>query len=292
MKASRIVSFVFAKGSRVRAMAAASVLAAMVVSAAPSALANHPVFVEGETDFDGDKLVGMDEDTDSPTDGVFGTIRAALAEANGGVNQNGTVTIVTSGRFAEVVVITAANGNVVLEAAPGVDADIDAVIGGNPDGRNGARQESPGIIVNSPANRIVVIRNIATRNWTQGIQVRGSSRVLLEGIRATNNRDFGVRVLGGAKVSIVNSSIVASGFRSGAAPVDNTPNPGIGVAFEEMSSGTVAFSTITSSFAAGISNQTGIAVSVKLTGLNVLDNNPDFSGLAPRTFTIPTLVGL
>lgn len=291
MKANSIVSPVLAQAARVRVLAAVGASLAMVLSAASPALANHPVFVEGEQDFDGDGLVGMAEDVDSPTDRVFGTIRAALAAENGGVDQNGSVTIVTSGRFAEVVVISAANGNVVLEAAPGVEADIDAVIGGNPDGRNGDRQGVAGIVVSAPADRIVVIRNITTRNWAEGIRVQGASRVLLDGIRASNNRDFGVRVRGAARVSIVNSAVVASGFRSGAAPVDNTPNPGIGVEFEATSSGTVAFSTISSSFAAGLSNQTGTPVSVKIMGLNVLDNNPDLVGLVPRMFSIPTIVG-
>ena len=291
MNTSRFVSSVSFSGSRMRALAVAGVLAAMVLSAAPSALANHPVFVEGETDFDGDGLVGAAEDIDSPTDFVFGTIRAALGAANGGVDQNGSVTIVTSGRFAEVVVITALNGNVVLEAAPGVEATIDAVIGGNPDGRNADRQGAPGVIVNAPANRIVVIRNVTSRNWLEGFRAQGNSRVLLENVHASNNRDFGIHVLGNAKVSIVNSSVAASGFRSAGAPVDNTPTPGIGVAFESTSSGTIAFSSITSSFAAGLSNQTADPASVKIICLNVFDNNPDLAGLTPKLFSVPTIVG-
>ena len=109
--------------------------------------ANHPVLVEGNNcadagpnvttvppgtcgDFDGDGLIGTAEDTDNNTDRIFGTINAALGADRNGASQNGRVTIVTSGRFAEVVNITAANGNVTLEAAPGIEANIDAVLSG------------------------------------------------------------------------------------------------------------------------------------------------------------------
>ncbi|MEQ8762704.1 MAG: hypothetical protein RL885_02170 [Planctomycetota bacterium] len=40
-------------------------------------LANHPVLVEGETDFDGHGLIGMDEDLDG--DRIFGTFSVVLA---------------------------------------------------------------------------------------------------------------------------------------------------------------------------------------------------------------------
>jgi len=39
--------------------------------------------------------------------------------------------IVSTGTFAEQVTITAANGNVTLEAAPGVEANVDAVLQGD-----------------------------------------------------------------------------------------------------------------------------------------------------------------
>src|SRR5438552_3982322 len=93
--------------------------------------ANHPVLVEGEQDFDGDGLIGDAEDVDNATDQVFGTITAALGSANAGVNQNGRVVIVTSGRFLGTVNITAANGNVTLEGAPGVEANVEAARAGN-----------------------------------------------------------------------------------------------------------------------------------------------------------------
>ncbi len=92
-----------------------------VAMATISALANHPVLVEGNCfgdgaaqrttvtpgtcgDYDGDGRIGTAEDTDVPFDRVFGTINAANSAA--GINNNGTITIVASGTFPEIVTIT------------------------------------------------------------------------------------------------------------------------------------------------------------------------------------------
>jgi hypothetical protein len=241
--------------------------------------ANHPVLVEGEQDFDGDGVIGAAEDTDNATDRVFGTINAALGAANGGVNQNGTVTIVTSGRFPETVMITAANGNVNLEAAPGVEANIDAVLAGAPG--NAARQAQPGIIVDAPSNRVVTIRNISSRNWTDGIVILGNSRVTIDRCFMANNTNFGIWVRDNARVTVANSTITASGFRSGAG-VNNAPNPGGGIEFVGNSSGTVAFTTVSGSFAAGIGNSTGKRTAVGILNVNAFDNNPNYVGISPQ----------
>lgn len=261
--------------------------------------ANHPVLVEGNNcadlgpnvtsvppgtcgDFDGDGRIGSAEDTDNTTDRIFGTITAALAAANGGANQNGRVTIVTSGRFPEVVNITAANGNVTLEAAPGVEANIDAVLAG--DANNVARQAVPGIIVNAPDNRRVVIRNIVSRNWSDGILVMGNSHVTIDKCRLENNRDYGIRIIDAAKVSITNCQVNATGFRQ-APGVDNAPNPGIGIEFEGRTSGNVSSTTVTGSFAAGIAADRSNQRNVRLSDVTVFDNNPDLVGVqAPRPF--------
>lgn len=261
--------------------------ATLVVGTAFWVSANHPVVVEGNCqtssgadvtivppgtcgDYDGDGLIGTAEDADG-NDGVFGTIAAAIAAANGGANQNGRVVIVASGRFRETVMITAANGNVTLEAAPGVEANIDAVRGGDTAG-NTARQGQNGIIVDAPANRYVTIRNVVVRNWLEGIQVLGSSRVTIDHCRVENNRDYGIHVLDTAKVAITHCQVNASGLRSGAA-VDNTPNPGIGIEYEDASSGSVAFTTVTGSFADDISK--GPGTKVKLFHVTTFDNNND-----------------
>ena len=250
--------------------------------------ANHPVLVEGNNcadagpnvttvppgtcgDYDGDGLIGTAEDTDNNTDRIFGTINAALAADNNGANQNGRVTIVTSGRFAEVVNITAANGNVTLEAAPGVEANIDAVLSGDPG--NAARQGAPGIIVNAPDNRRITIRNIVSRNWTEGIIILGNSHVTIDGCRVENNRDYGIHVVDAAKVAITNCQVNASGFRQ-APGVDNTPNPGVGIDFEGSASGQISFTTVTGSFAAGIKADRKVGIDQ----VTLFDNNPDFQG--------------
>ena len=89
-------------------------------------------------DYDGDTRVGTAEDNDNPNDGIFGTLNAALAAANGGAGGNGHVVIVSSGRFYEQINLNAVNGVTILEAAPGVDATLDAFLAGDA-GRTGGR---------------------------------------------------------------------------------------------------------------------------------------------------------
>jgi hypothetical protein len=250
--------------------------------------ANHPVLVEGEQTFDGDANFGIAEDNDG--DLVFGTINTALAAALGAANQNGRVTIVTSGRFGEVVVINAANGNVTLEAAPGVEANIDAVITGARanefPGTNATRQAAPGIVVNAINLSHVVIRNIVSRNWTEGIIVTGDSRVTIDKCRIEYNVNRGILVQGNARVSVIDTQVNATGFRVGAtgqapfarpgnpAPVI-TPAPGSGIDFQG-GTGVVANSTVTGSFAGGVVNAVGSAL--RLVNVVTFDNNPDISG--------------
>jgi len=279
--------------------ASTALLGAVLLSLAPDARANHPVFVEGNGcadggptatsvppgtcgDYDGDGLIGTAEDTDNATDRVFGTLRAALGNTDLGAainathaNQNGRVVIVTSGRFREQVVITAANGNVSLEAAPGVDADIDAVVQGV--ANNAAAQGTPGIVVDAPRERRVTIRNIMSRNWTEGIQVVGDSHVAIDGCRLENNRDFGIHVMDDATVVITDSDVNATGFRQ-AGGVDNAPNPGTGIAFEDESSGLIDQTTVTGSFATGIANRTEDDDDVRLRNVAVFDNRPNTRG--------------
>jgi pectin methylesterase-like acyl-CoA thioesterase len=192
---------------------------------------NHPVLVEGNGlnppagnpgpvlpgtcgDYDGDTRIGTAEDLDG--DRVFGTLTAALGGGTG-ANQNGSVIIVTSGVFAEVVTITAVNGNVTLEAAPGVEADIDAVLQGDPG--SGGRQNAPGIIVDAPDDRRVIIRNVRSRNWTTGIQVRGRSHVTIESVRVENNTNWGIHLLDEAQGTTSESEVSATGHRVGAARI-------------------------------------------------------------------------
>lgn len=247
--------------------------------------ANHPVLVEGEQDFDNDGRIGLAEDSDG--DLVFGTINAALGAAPAAA-QNGRVTIVTSGRFAETVVING-TGNVTLEAAPGVEANIDAVVTGTrandfPDGTNASRQAAPGIIVNSSnPNRYIVLRNLVSRNWTEGIVVMGSARVTIDNCRLENNVNYGVLVQGASRVAITNTQVNGTGFRIGAAgqspvagpgAIQVTPTPGTGIEYEG-GTGHIADTVVTGSFAVGI--DTGGA-SVELTRVIAFDNASNFGG--------------
>ena len=152
----------------------------LVVLASPAS-ANHPVFVEGNCfgpgagatatglqqspvpagtcgDYDGDRRIGAAENEDG--DNSYGTIRAAAAVAN-----NGLVTVVANGTFPEVVRLKPTNGaNITLQAAPGVQANIDAVVQGQPNGE--FRANRPGIIVDGCDDCRVTVRNVVTRNWT------------------------------------------------------------------------------------------------------------------------------
>lgn len=263
--------------------------------------ANHPVLVEGNCvnpgaiappaavagtcgDYDGDGRIGTAEDTDG--DRVFGTINAALAATgpmSGTANQNGRVLIVTSGTFAEVVNITGVNGNVQLEGAPGVDANIDAVLFGAMG--NLDRQALPGIIVNAPADRHVIIRNIVSRNWTIGIDVRGDSHVLIDNCRIENNTNWGIRVQDRAKVKINDTDVAATGFRVGQAgdvPRVLQPMPGVGIEYEDNSSGLICNTCVTRSFGAGIKSSAKGKDKVRLEDVCAFDNNPNFQGVKHR----------
>jgi hypothetical protein len=274
-----------------RSLTLALLTAALIVSASVWTLtnvsANHPVLVEGEADFDGDGRLGLMEDTDGD-DRIFGTITAALGAANGGANQNGRVTIVTSGRFHEQLLVTNANGNTTIEAAPGVEATIDAVATGTraaqfPSSTNATRQAQPGIIVNSPANRYVTLRNLVVRNWTDGIQVLANSRVTIDNVRAEGNVNHGIHVLGSSRVLITNSQVSSSGFRVGATgdfPAINMPAPGNGITFEGNSQGSVARTTVSGNFCIGLA---AFAPSyVEARDVVAFDNRDDFSRIQFR----------
>jgi parallel beta-helix repeat protein len=79
------------------------------------------------------------------------------------------------------------------------------VLQGAPAADNVARQNSPGIVVNAPSTRVVILRNLVSRNWTEGIRVSSDSRVIIDNCRIENNRDFGIRASGSARLTIMNS---------------------------------------------------------------------------------------
>lgn len=230
------------------------------------ALANHPVAVEGEADFDGDGRVGQAEDQDGaagdPSGLTFGTITGCLGALNAAINQNGVCQIVTSGNFAEVVNIT---NQVTIEAAPGVVANIEAFLAG-PDprrqefptaaGNANALQAAPGIVISSPADRYVILRNLVVTNWTDGIRVNGTSHVLLDNVRVDHNINNGIVVNDTAEVLITNSQITSTGFRlnpvTGDFPRVLAPNPGVGLNLLGTSRTRIVNSTISGNFAQGV----------------------------------------
>jgi len=253
-----------------RSVAGCAAIAALALSSAT--LANHTVLVEGESDFDGDGLIGEEENSDG--DQVFGTIGAGVA----GVSDNGRVMIVTSGRFFETVTL-AGVGVSVLEAAPGVNAIVEAFNGGGEADANNMRQMAPGIVVHTDGSFPIEIRNIVSRNWTTGIVVRGSSRVTLDDVRVDSNVNYGIRVQGDSKVVVTNSQVNSSGYRrSGSLGLtpggDISPSPGIGIEFEDDSSGLISFTTVAHSFGTGIMSNR----KVRLLANTVFDNSPNYEG--------------
>lgn len=234
------------------------------------AFANHPVLVEGESDFDGDGLIGFDEDLDG--DRIYGTLSAALAADLGAINNNGKITIVTSGRFPESLFISGANGNVTLEAAPGVEANIDAVLAGT--AGNAERQSQVGIVVDAPANRSIILRNLAIRNWSTGISIEGDSHVVLDNCRVEQNLNYGIRAMGkGVNAAITNSQVIGTGYRVGAAgnsPAVDLPRPGVGISFEDGAKGVIAASSSIGNYSYGLKK---INAKVKLKSFVQFDNN-------------------
>jgi hypothetical protein len=273
-----------------------AVATAIALGAYPAA-ANHPVLLEGNNagngappttsvppgtsgDYDGDGLVGTAEDTDNATDRVFGTLTAALLAANGGANANGHVIIVTSGRFNEAITIpntgagqAAINGVTIIEAAPGVQAHIDANLAGDPG--SGARQAGNGVVINTlDTDRVVILRNVVIRNFQIGLQVMGNSRVICEDCRFDSNVVANVSVSGNASLTMVGCSVRAGGMRFN--PAKATPNPGDGIVFSGTAKGAISDCDIAGNTAAGVRN-TSTSV-VRVSRSTVFDNVPNFVG--------------
>ncbi len=288
----------------VRALSLAALGAALLVPA--SASANHPVMGEGNCmgaqtaaapgtcgDRDGDGRLGRAEDLDN--DRVFGTISGALGEVDLGspeanmlpTNQNGRVQIISDGQFPESIMVgrTARNpnpGNVTIEASPGVEAAIDAVVQGVDGGA--ARQEQTGVLVNAPANRRVTLRNLTIRNWAEGVRVTGSSRVTMDEVRLESNLDYGLRVLSTSRAAVRDSLVTATGFR--VAPMTRTEaRPGDGIRVQGRSALSLFDTTISGSKAAGVRNSTSNAArATRARRIRLADsvqlsaNSPNISG--------------
>ncbi len=288
------------KGALAVAVAMVALFMGAVIFSGTRVSANHPVLVEGNCDspvpgttlvspgtcgdFDGDGRIGTAEDTDG-ADRIFGTINAALglgtgAAAGTGANFNGTITIVSSGRFAERIYIgenfgtggSAAPGNVTLEAAPGVHAEINAVLQGDPGGNNAARQADFGIAISyltNASSRVVTLRNLTIRNYDIGIWVNNASRAVIENCRLENNNNFGIRVSNTARASITNTKVSATGFRI---PVSGTVNFGWGIGVEQTAQARISDSTVSQNIA-GVVNATSSFSNVVVYKVGTFFNN-------------------
>lgn len=249
----------------------------------------HTVFVEGNCDspvpgttivspgtcgdFDGDGRIGTAEDTDG-ADRIFGTINAALGPGTGaaagtGINHSGRVVIVRSGRFAEAVFIgriqcagcpgVVTPGNVTLEAAPGVDAVIDAILQGDPAGGNTARQSATGIVVtfgaNSPvaAARMIILRNLTVRNFARGAEISHGARILIDNCRFENNQNAGIVLNFHTRAVITNTHVSGTGSRTTGAG----PNPGHGIWIDVEAQARLVNTTVSHNANVGIFNATG-----------------------------------
>jgi hypothetical protein len=264
------------QSQRVKTLLTLFTLILMSLSLVPTVLANHTVLVEGEADFDGDGIIGVDEDGDG--DQVFGTINAAVGTIGavpGNVADNGRVVIVTSGRFFEGVRLVA-NGVSVLEAAPGVTAVIEAFqAGGDPDA-NTLRQTSPGIVVTSDGSFPVELRNLVIRNWTVGILATQGSRVTISGCKIDSNVNYGIRAVDHTRVAVVKTEVNSSGFRRSGTEGIVDADPCIGISFEDGSRGIVTHTTIAHSFAAGLARQT--SRTVRREDNTIFNNHPNTTG--------------
>jgi len=258
-------------------------LLSMTLLAGNNVSANHPVLVEGNCDspvpgttlvspgtcgdFDGDGRIGTAEDTDG-ADRIFGTLRAALGPGTGaaagtGANHNGTITIVTSGRFAESLFIgdggivpgegVANPGNVTIEAAPGVSAALDAVLQGDPAGGNTTRQNGDAIdIYYLTTGKKVVLRNLTIRNYSWGIYATLNASVTIDNCRFEHILNYGIQAVNSSKVFVIGSRFNGTGFRIGGPSA--VASPGHAISFEGTASGEIAKSQITGTAGRAISN--------------------------------------
>ena len=291
-----------------------AIFVAVAFSGNVNVSANHPVLVEGNCDspvpgttivninacgdYDGDGRIGTAEDTDG-ADRIFGTLKAALGPGTGaaagtGANNNGTILIVRSGRFAEQLLIgstipefpdqgSASPGHVTIEAAPGVIAEIDAVLQGDPAGGNNTRQEGNGITIYyvNPAftDRVVTLRNLSIRNWAQGVGVGGYSAVVIDNCRFEHNRDAGLGYRSLGNLIVTNSQFNNNGRRIGTA--NNVANPGDGFTMGPdagVGSARIYNSTFSNNVGAGIRNA-GSASDLKLFKVATYLNGTDIVGL-------------
>ncbi len=228
-------------------------------------------------DWDGDGNSGVDEDTDG--DSTYGTIQGAL-EA---IDHNGKVVIVASGRFYENVYIgqqqglenpfgALVPGNVTLEAAPGVEAVIDAFAQtGSAVAGNNTRAGGTGVAVNYTTNgatRVVTLRNLEVRNFNLGITADNNTRIHIDNVRVENNQSFGIRLSNNARGVISRAHVTGTGFRVSTA---GGGGEGTGIFINQTSQARIIDTII--SHSAGFGLRTAATASTFVVRVNTHFNN-------------------
>lgn len=272
--------------------------------------ANHSVLVEGQADFDGDGLLGTAEDTDG--DFVFGTLNGGV----NGVGMNGSVTVVTSGIFPEALEL-APSGTLVVQAAPGVIAVIEAFMPPGNDPANTTRQNMPGVVVTTAngtgsdddagigggvadrahggtddGSRTVLLRNLHIRNWSVGVESRGDARVTVDNCVLDSNVDYGIHATDDSSMTVSNSVVTATGRRTTPAPNLDPASPGAGITVSGFAFMDVFNTVVTSSIGAGFANasEDGALTRLRVNDIVSADNNPgaNYINFLPARYDRPT----
>lgn len=250
-------------------------LAVLTLLNAPAALAQPglTVFVEGNCatseggnfcgDYDNDERVGGFEDVDG--DNVYGTINGALSALGGG---NGRVVIVKSGTFGQQIAVSLGTGHVQIEAADGVEANIDATVWLSTTG-NTVREQGIGLLLSGQPGTSITLRNLTIRNWLIGMRVAGSVRLIVEHCRFDNNLNYAIQMLALSRITMTRSRIAHTGRRL--VSVNPPPSPGTGIQFADQAGGVLHDSVILNSVGAGVHQNS--AFNVGLCSMILADND-------------------
>lgn len=116
-----------------------------------------------------------------------------------------------------------------------------------------------------PDTSLVILRNLTIRNFLEGVQIKGNSHVLIDNCVFENNRDYGIHVLGNARVTVLNTRVLGTGRRI---PVSGSPSPGNGIDFASTTKGRLADVTVMMSIGIGIVSPAGRVQGFHLTSFD------------------------
>jgi len=229
---------------------------AVPVTAPPQGSRGNPRTAAGSCgDYDGDGTIGTAEDGDG--DNVYGTINGALTGLGGA---NGRVLIVKSGTYSEQIAGSLTNGHVQIEAAEGVEANIDAVQPGDPNVNNTVtREQGIGLLLSGQPGTSFTLRNLTVRYWLIGMRVSGSVRLVVQKCRFDKNLNYGIEMLTSSRITMNDSQITHTGRRLGTvnpAPAADTA----GIRFADTTGGFINNTVIADSVGAGVRNNSTLNV--------------------------------